>query len=276
MKLLTLALIALTALTQADTLDHIGSDQLALEAAQLLRTSQPAAAQLPTIQAAALPASTGGQWSNVISWTPHIPVSAANLPDGRLLTFASNQRTSFPSGPEFTYAAVWNPTTGAFTEINNPRHDMFCGSLVMLPDGRVHVAGGRNTTVLSSIFDWRNNTWSALPNMNDPRWYNAAVALTDGEVVTFSGSGGSNTGERWNTATGWRRLTGIPWTSVTSEAGYLSIWHPFKSSSEWSAHSLWPHRHHALGQCLRHGQHDQYRHHSPWLTLPERGLLGHV
>ncbi|MGZ8899997.1 MAG: putative Ig domain-containing protein, partial [Limisphaerales bacterium] len=163
----------------------------------------------------------------VIPWTPHIPVSAANLPDGRILTFASNQRTTFPAGPEFTYAATWDPATGQFVEYNHPTHDMFCGALVMLPDGRVLVNGGRNTTVRSSIFDWRVNTWTRTPDMNDPRWYNTSVALPNGRVWTVSGSGGSGTSERWDQSSGWTRLPGINWNTVLAEPGYINIWHPF-------------------------------------------------
>lgn len=168
-----------------------------------------------------------GTWGPVISWTPHIPVTASILPNGKLLTFASNKRTTFPSGPEFTYAAVWDPATGQFTEVNNTRHDMFCGGTALLPDGRLVINGGRATTRLSSVFDWQANEWNALPNMNDPRWYNPSVALPDGGVFTVSGSGGSNTAERWDAATGWRRLSGIGWSAVTSQPGYINIWHPF-------------------------------------------------
>ena len=168
-----------------------------------------------------------GKWGPVIPWTPHIPVTASLLPNGKLLTFASNQRTTFPSGPEFTYAAVWDPATGQFTEVNNTRHDMFCGGTALLPDGRLVVNGGRATTKLSSVFDWSANSWAALPNMNDPRWYNPSVALPDGGVFTVSGSGGTNTAERWDEATGWRRLSGIGWSSVTAEPGYINSWHPF-------------------------------------------------
>lgn len=167
-----------------------------------------------------------GEWGNIIAWTPHIPVTAATLPDGRLLTFSSNQRTTFPSGVEFTFAAVWNPATGAFTEINNPRHDMFCGGTAMLPDGRVMINGGRNTTRLSSMFDWRTSQWTAVPNMNDGRWYNTSVALTDGSVFTVTGSGGTNTAERWTSASGWSRLTGINWAPVVGQPGYVTHWHP--------------------------------------------------
>lgn len=219
-RLLLPALLALVPCGYADPTEHALSDQLAAEAAAL-------APAFVAPAAIAVDPAGNGSWGSVINWTPHIPVTVATLPDGRLLTFASNQRTTFPSGPEFTYAAVWNPATGAFTEINNTRHDMFCGGTAMLPDGRVVINGGRNTTVLSSIFDYRTNQWTAMPNMNDPRWYNTSVALTDGSVFTVSGSGGSNTAERWVEATGWRRLPGIGWSAVTSQPGYINIWHPF-------------------------------------------------
>ncbi|PYK58589.1 MAG: hypothetical protein DME21_15390, partial [Verrucomicrobia bacterium] len=216
-------LTGLPPVARADLDPHVQADTFAAEAAALL----PAAPRRITKAAAPVDRITLGDWSAVIAWTPHIPVSAAALPDGRVLTFASNQRTTFPAGPEFTYAATWNPATGQFVEYNNPSHDMFCGALVTLPDGRVLVNGGRSTTVRSSLFDWRNNTWTRTPDMNDPRWYNTSVALPSGRVWTVSGSGGSGTAERWDAASGWSRLTGINWNLVTSEPGYINIWHPF-------------------------------------------------
>jgi YVTN family beta-propeller protein len=216
-------LTGLPRVARADFDPHVQADTFAAEAAALL----PAAPRRIGKAAAPTDRITLGDWSAVIPWTPHIPVSAAALPDGRVLTFASNQRTTFPAGPEFTYAATWNPATGQFVEYNHPSHDMFCGALVTLPDGRVLVNGGRNTTVRSSIFDWRVNTWTRTPDMNDPRWYNTSVALPSGRVWTVSGSGGSGTAERWDAASGWSRLTGINWNTVTSEPGYITIWHPF-------------------------------------------------
>ena len=221
------ALAALAPAALADQkahLNHTDEDTFSAEAQRLAP-----AFVAPAFQAAAIPEDYAilGQWGSVISWTPHIPVSAASLPDGRILTFASNQRTTFPSGVEFTYAATWNPATGQFLEFNNSSHDMFCAGIAMLPDGRVIVNGGRNTVVLASIFDYRNNTWTRLQNMNDPRWYNTTVALPDGNVFTASGSGGSGTTERWNSGTGWSRLTGVNWNNVIAEPGYINIWHPF-------------------------------------------------
>lgn len=217
---LLIGLSLICSLRAAD--DHGLNDALSAEANALapafIVPTGPAPTPVQRIQV--------GQWGPVINWTPHIPVTAATLPDGRLLTFSSNQRTTFPVGAEFTYAAVWNPATGVFTEINNTRHDMFCGGTAMLPDGRVMINGGRNTTRLSSIFDWRTNQWVAIPNMNDGRWYNTSVALTDGSVFTVTGDGGTNTAERWTAANGWRRYSGINWATVVSQPGYVTRWHP--------------------------------------------------
>ncbi|MES2736030.1 MAG: putative Ig domain-containing protein [Verrucomicrobiota bacterium] len=202
--------------------DHALSDLLSAEAQMLAPSFIVQTGPAPT------PAQRNqvGVWSPVINWTPHIPVTAATLPDGRLLTFSSNQRTTFPVGAEFTYAAVWNPATGVFTEINNNRHDMFCGGTVLLPDGRLVVNGGRNTTRLTSVFDWRTSQWAVMPNMNDGRWYNTSVALTDGSIFTVTGDGGTNTAERWTAANNWTRLSGINWATVVSQPGYVTRWHP--------------------------------------------------
>ena len=218
------AVLAAASLASADQDPHQIDDPLLAEAAML---TAGAPVEMIAAAAAPLPSNTAGEWGPVIYWDPHIPVTAATLPDGRLLTFSSSQRTTFPEAGEFTYAAVWDPATGDFTEINNFRHDMFCGGTAMLPDGRVVINGGRNTTELSSIFDYRTDQWNALQNMNDPRWYNPSVAMPDGTVFTVSGSGGENTAELWNADTGWRRLTGVDWGGVTSQPGYINIWHPF-------------------------------------------------
>lgn len=212
---------------------HAADDELALSAAQLAGQADVRATFVTGGAAAAIdPADciNSGAWSSVIPWTPHIPVSAANLPDGRLLTFASNQRTTFPSGVEFTYAATWNPATGQFQEFNHGTHDMFCGGITLMPDGRVMVNGGRNETPFASVFDWRTNTWTRVQNMNGGRWYNTSVSLPNGNVFTATGSGtGTNTTERWSPS-GWTVMTGVPWnTAVSADPGYIKIWHPFLS-----------------------------------------------
>ncbi|MDB6070711.1 MAG: hypothetical protein JWL81_1882, partial [Verrucomicrobiales bacterium] len=189
-----------------------------------------AAALLPAFQGVPAPvepaeSQNAGQWAGPYAM-PHVPVTASNLPDGRVLTFASNQRTSFPVGPEFTYAAVWNPSTGSITEINSNLHDMFCGGTVLRADGKFQVMGGRNTVRLSSVFNWQTNAWSRVADMNDPRWYTASVALPGGEVFTVGGSGGENTAERYN-GSSWTKYANINWSPIASQPTIESIWTPF-------------------------------------------------
>jgi YVTN family beta-propeller protein len=227
-------ILSSTCTALADVDHHTGADALLMEAARLAPVAQAVEMNISAPSPAEY--STLGNWTPVIPWDPHIPVSAALLADGRLLTFASNQRTSFPDGPQFTYAAVWDPTTGVFTELNNPRHDMFCGGLSQLQDGRLMVNGGNGilgTTALASLFDWRTNEWSAAQTMPEGRWYNTSVALPGGEVFTAGGAGGgegTGTTDQWNAISGWRRMSGINWSSVVNAPIPNAIepnWHPF-------------------------------------------------
>ncbi|MFO1482182.1 MAG: Ig-like domain-containing protein [Verrucomicrobiaceae bacterium] len=225
MKRVLFASLYIACIARADVMTHEESDALAAEAARLA----PANATIVTQSLPPVPPSlysTLGTWGDVIPWTPHIPVTCAQLPDGRLLTFASSERTTFPAGT-FTYAATWDYRTGEFVEINNTRHDMFCGGVSLLPDGRLLVNGGNSTIKTCSTFDWRTNQWNAVSDMNDTRWYNTSVALPDGTVFTASGSGGSDTAEQWRENAGWRRYPNINWALAHGEGGFESIWHPF-------------------------------------------------
>ncbi|MCB1275758.1 Ig-like domain-containing protein [Prosthecobacter sp.] len=234
LKGLLVPLLVLGSHTRADVASHAEADALMAEAARLAPAAEAVVMNIGAVSPAEF--ATKGSWSAVIPWTPHIPVTAAMLPDGRLLTYASNQRTTFPDGPQFTYAAVWDPATGQFTEINNGRHDMFCGGLSLLQDGRLLVNGGNGingTTALASLFDWRTNEWIPAQTMADGRWYNTSIALPNGEVLTAGGNGGGNgngTIEQWNASSGWRRMSGIAWQNVANPPIANAIetnWHPF-------------------------------------------------
>ena len=168
-----------------------------------------------------------GQWGPVIQW-PHVPVSAANLPDGRIVTFASNERRTFPSWVEFTYAATFDPATGQVVENNHLQHDMFCGGMTMLEDGRVMVTGGRNTVKLVSTYDHASDEWTLEPErLVLGRWYSTTVLLGDGRVVVTSGSGGQNAAERWTDGTGWELLNNVDWTPIANATGFESHWWPY-------------------------------------------------
>jgi hypothetical protein len=163
-----------------------------------------------------LAASQGGQWSDVIPW-PHIAVSAANLPDGRVLTWSGSDRTVWPTA-EKTYSATFNPQTNRFVELLQQGHNMFCSHLAMTDEGKVLVNGGRNgsNSPWTSLFDFRNNQWTAAQNMaTGGRWYPTTLALPSGEVMTAMGSASNvNNPEKWSAAQGWQVLNGIEFSKM--------------------------------------------------------------
>lgn len=218
-RLVLCCLTVLNAPVHADD-KHAQDDEFYAAAAALLPPAVvPLAAPVEPAESNLL-----GGWNAPITM-PHVPVTAANLPDGRVLTFASNQRTSFPVGPEFTYAAVWNPDTGSITELNWNQHDMFCGGTVMRADGKFQVMGGRNTVRRVSTFDWTTNSWARIADMVDPRWYTGSLILPDNNVFTLSGDGGPYSAERFNGST-WTKYAGINWSPAgngTIEANWTPL-----------------------------------------------------
>ena len=92
---------------------HTDDDAFWADAAMLL----PAWNGTP---AEAGPSSEAGDWGPVIAW-PHVPVSAASLPNGRILTFSSNERAHWPANNERTYSAIWDPATSQFVELTTLR-----------------------------------------------------------------------------------------------------------------------------------------------------------
>ena len=95
LRILALLAIGSSTSTWADEGGHAELDAFLEEAAALLPASSYSApggranAQIETPADKA----TYGEWGPLLPW-PFIPVTAANLPDGRIVTFASNQRTS--------------------------------------------------------------------------------------------------------------------------------------------------------------------------------------
>ena len=66
---------------------------------------------------------------------------AANLPDGRILTWSGSERETWPTD-EQTYSATWDPETGEFVEVLHEGHNMFCAHLALTENGEVFVTGG--------------------------------------------------------------------------------------------------------------------------------------
>ncbi|QBY55513.1 RICIN domain-containing protein [Cupriavidus oxalaticus] len=145
---------------------------------------------------------------------PIVPVAAANMPNGKILTWSSYDRFNFGGDGGQTYTAIFDPATGSSTEtlVTNTGHDMFCPGIANLPDGRIFVNGGSSDTK-TSIFNPGNGTWSAGPPMNIGRGYQGSVTLSNGGVFTIGGSWatvrGGKDGETWLPTSGWQRNTAV-------------------------------------------------------------------
>ena len=156
------------------------------------------------------------QWGPLTT-LPLVPASAANLPDGRLLFWAANERFGFdnlaPNAAQ-AYTAVYDPVSGQVGErfVNETGQNMFCPGTTNLPDGRILVSGGTQSAK-TSLYDPAAGTWHVGAQMKIPRAYQANTLLRDGSVLTLGGSwrdhAGNKHGEIWTEAGGWKKLPGL-------------------------------------------------------------------
>ena len=147
-------------------------------------------------------ANVKGAWSSVGTW-PLIPVHMVLTPDGRVLSYGTDgagRQTGI-----FIYD-VWDSAAGLggghLTLPNGTGTDIFCSSLLVLPQGgSVFIAGGDNWTGTgttntgnnnSNLFDYFNNGLARGNNMNRARWYSSSTTLLNGEVYVQGGSGGTD------------------------------------------------------------------------------------
>jgi galactose oxidase len=160
-----------------------------------------------------------GTWGAPIGF-PLVPVAAAQLPNGKILTWSSYAVDRFTNGPGGrTVTATFDPVTNVVTQrtITETGHDMFCPGISALADGRIIVTGGNNSSK-TSIYNPATDSWTTGPAMRTPRGYQASATLSDGRVFTIGGSwsggaGGAGStphkaGEVWSAAAGWTALPG--------------------------------------------------------------------
>lgn len=159
-----------------------------------------------------------GEWSSAIAW-PHIPVSAANLPDGRIVTWSASRETSFPfNGEFFTHSAVFDPASGTFIITNNPHNDVFCAGISLMEDGAVLVSGGRLINRRTAAFDPQALSWSRRSDMGFPRWYGTQLTLANDEVVAVFAQGAGPVVERYAAPVDrWTALPGMEMTTAAAE-----------------------------------------------------------
>lgn len=174
-----------------------------------------------------------GRWQDVMFRFEHLPVHMAVLNTGKVLAVggSGNDEQSLTSPYP---AEVWNPETGEIKTVDQQLGgDVFCCGQVVLPDGRVLVAGGtyRYDGKLFGLpippfsgleqaytFDPVTESWTRAPDMSNGRWYPTLVALGDGRVIATAG------------------LTkGFPWVSLRGIEVYSAGrgWQKLKGADRW-------------------------------------------
>ena len=143
---------------------------------------------------------------------PLVATAAANLPDGRILTWSAYSRLKFhygDVGEGKTFTSIFDPATNeaSIGLVSNTEHDMFCPGTALLPDGKVMVTGGTSNEQ-TSIYDPVTSEWTKGAKMKIPRAYHSMTPLSDGGIFTIGGSWGievkgNKNGEVWNESTAW-------------------------------------------------------------------------
>ena len=138
-----------------------------------------------------------GRWDPVFE-LPNVAIHTHVLPNKKVLFWG---RRGTPGGSMDEHECmphIWDPRTGELTPTPQPRRadgatvNLFCSGHAFLPDGQLLVVGGHATDGdgldQACVYDFRGNTWTALPVMNERRWYPTATTLSDGSVLVSSGS----------------------------------------------------------------------------------------
>ena len=164
------------------------------------------------------PAAGLGQWGVTVDF-PMVPVAAALLGNGKMLTWSSYLPDAFGGGGN-TSTATYDPAPGLVSQQNvvNTGHDMFCPGISINTAGHVVVTGGDDSSK-TSFYDPVTGGWASGPPLNIPRAYQATATLSDGRIFIIGGSwsgglGGKN-GEVLDAAgTSWTLLPGCDVTPM--------------------------------------------------------------
>lgn len=127
--------------------------------------------------------STVGQWAGPFSW-PLVSVHTTLLPNGKVLLYDDHTNNAG--------VQVWDPSSGSLTSRPYNAKNLFCSAHIVLPTGKVLVAGGHLGAYWgiedATFFDPVNQAWSAAAPMSQARWYPTETVLPDGRILVVSGA----------------------------------------------------------------------------------------
>src|SRR5439155_969510 len=103
-----------------------------------------------------------GLWSGPFDWSPLVAVHMTLTPTGTVLIWDGEEEGLLS-------ARLWDPSSGLFADVPNSAN-LFCSAHVVLPDGRVFVAGGHqadfigipDAKIFSRVLDLNAQTWTPI------------------------------------------------------------------------------------------------------------------
>ena len=179
--------------------------------AEVLRSAEPV-----FLESAETFDPSSGRWSATAALTvARGDHSAVRLDDGRVLVtggWALGEPDPASGSRPLDYfdtSEVYDPSTGSWSQAGSMSVARRGHIAVLLPDGKVLVAGGENDdggTPSAELYDARTDEWSPTGDMLRPRGSPTATLLRDGRVLVVGGVEG--TAEIYDPSTGQWSGTG--------------------------------------------------------------------
>ena len=131
-----------------------------------------------------------GTWSKAASLNvPRQYPGLARLPDGRILAVTGHPL----QGQSLASAEIYDPKSDQWTptgSLNLPRNGVEPGGLIVLPGGKILIAGGgtgARSAREAELFNPTTQTWSLTGSMYEARSNHSTMLLADGRVFVAGG-----------------------------------------------------------------------------------------
>jgi Domain of unknown function (DUF1929) len=184
----------LTAATDAEGIARFGDLGIAGEGDHTIEFTAPAASATsnPITLSALSAEATTGEWGPEVAWDI-VPLHMNLMPNGKVLAWGKTDVGADTMG----MPRLWDPALGSPEGLPMIQVDtmLFCAGHVLMPDGRLMVAGGHlqddRGIATTYLFD-QNGTPERVADMAHGRWYPTLTVLPDGRLVTVAGQDGAS------------------------------------------------------------------------------------